>query len=287
MQRIVILLHDCQRLRGARGYLIYALAEAWRKNGLEVLWAYGIRDHPKADLLIPQVDLTRLPDDYIAYIKSYPKVVNGRIADISKRSFSQQLLEKGDGYQGPVIVKTDNNAGGQPERRLALSRYPLLSLLYRRTKRIACQAFVGLAQQTVLLEYPVFKSIREVPRGVFSNKALVVEKFLPEREGDWYFIRHHLFLGDHTRTVRVAGKEPFLKRPACVARDENLPVPPELVSLRRKLGFDYGKFDYTIHNGQVILLDVNWTPGPPGTADVQARAVRDLAGGIWSLLREG
>jgi hypothetical protein len=84
--------------------------------------------------------------------------------------------------------------------------------------------------------------------------------------------------------VRVAGKKPFLKRTACVLRDENLPVPAQLISLRRGLGFDYGKFDYTIHNGQVALLDVNWTPGSPGTVGITARAARDLAGGIWSWL---
>ena len=30
---------------------------------------------------------------------------------------------------------------------------------------------------------------------------------------------------------------------------------------RRDLGFDYGKFDYVIHEGRAILLDANSTPG--------------------------
>jgi hypothetical protein len=284
LKRVVILLHECQRRRRAQGYLIHALAEVWRKSGLEVSWQYGTRDRPEADLLIPQVDLTRLPDDYIAYIRSYPNVLNGKVVDISKRSFSEHLLEDGNDYQGPVIVKTNKNFGGWPERWLVLPRYPLLSWLYRGALRITWQAFAGLARQAVLGKYPVFNSLAEVPRGVFSNKALVVEKFLPEREGDWYFMRYYLFLGDHSRNVRVAGKKPFLKRSASVLRDENPPVPPQLISLRRGLGFDYGKFDYTIHNGQVALLDVNWTPGSPGTAEGAARTARDLAGGVWSWL---
>ena len=284
MKRVVILLHDYQRGQRAQAYLIHALAEVWRKSGLEVSWQYGIRKRPQADLLIPQVDLTRLPDDYLAFIRSYPNVVNRQVVDISKRSFSEHLLEDGNDYPGPVIVKTNNNYGGWPERWLVLPRQRLLSLLCREALRTPWQAFAGLARQTVLRKYPIFNSLAEVPRGVFSNKALVVEKFLPEREGDWYFMRHYLFLGDHARNVRVVGKKPFLKRSACVPHDENLPVPPQLISLRRRLGFDYGKFDYTIHKGQVALLDVNWTPGSPGSAEIAARAARDLAGGIWSWL---
>jgi len=30
---------------------------------------------------------------------------------------------------------------------------------------------------------------------------------------------------------------------------------------RRKLGFDYGKFDYVVHEGRAHLLDANRTPG--------------------------
>jgi len=284
LKRVVILLHDCQRRRGPSNYLIHALAEVWRTSGLDVSWVYGIRDRPEADLLIPQIDLTHLPDDYVEFIGSYPNVVNRHVVDISKRSFSEHLLEEGDDYQGPVIVKTNNNFGGRQERWLVLHRYRLLSWLYRRALPLTWRALRGLARQRVLDEYPIFNSLAEVPRGVFSNKALVVEQFLPEREGERYFMRHYLFFGDHTRNVRVAGKQPFLKRSACVPVDENLPVPAELTSLRRRLGFDFGKFDYTIHHGQVVILDVNWTPASPGTAEVAARAKRALAGGIWSLL---
>ena len=29
---------------------------------------------------------------------------------------------------------------------------------------------------------------------------------------------------------------------------------------RRDLGFDYGKFDYVVHEGETVLLDINPTP---------------------------
>lgn len=38
------------------------------------------------------------------------------------------------------------------------------------------------------------------------------------------------------------------------------PVPPELREARRRLGFDYGKFDYGIVDGSMVLYDVNRTP---------------------------
>jgi hypothetical protein len=42
-----------------------------------------------------------------------------------------------------------------------------------------------------------------------------------------------------------------------------------------------------IPEGQVVILDVNRTPGPPGTPEATARTVGDLAEGIWSLLPDG
>jgi ABC-type uncharacterized transport system ATPase component len=36
---------------------------------------------------------------------------------------------------------------------------------------------------------------------------------------------------------------------------------PEILQLRKQLGFDYGKFDYVIHEGKVVLLDANKTTG--------------------------
>jgi len=61
-------------------------------------------------------------------------------------------------------------------------------------------------------------------------------------------------------------------------------VPKEVTGMRRRLGLDYGKIDYVIHQGQVVILDANRTPAGPGTPEATARTVGDLADGIWSLL---
>jgi hypothetical protein len=270
--------------RRERGLLIHALSKAWQDRGLQVLCQYGIKQHPDADLLIPQFDLTHTPAEYFEYIRSYSNVANRNIMDISKRRISEHLLCGYEDYHGPVIVKTDNNFGGFPECTRNELWHLLLSRFLERMLSLAEFAFrQHLAWRRVLRKYLIYNSLAEVPSGVFRNQSLVVERFLPEKEGDMYFMRHYLFLGDHTRSIRIAGSTPILKSSNSVLVDEGFPVPKQAVRLRRQLGMDYGKIDYTIHNGQVVILDVNRTPGAPVKT---ARTVDDLADGIWSLLEK-
>ncbi|MGD1000527.1 MAG: hypothetical protein ABSA67_07490 [Candidatus Brocadiia bacterium] len=282
MKRILILLHEHFK---HEQYLIYRLREAWQKQGLHVSCVYGIRDRPEADLLIPHVDLTRTPPEYIEYIRSYPNAVNRNVVDISKRRISANLLRGDEDFRGPVIVKTDNNSEGGSEEFLYRCRHPHLAWL--RGKASAVQAHLAGHRSTArsgLHEYPVYSSLAEVPAGVFRNRALVVEKFLPEREGDRYFVRVYVCLGSHTQSIRIADSKPFVKRPAARQVDEGLEVPEPVLDLRRRIGLDYGKIDYTIHEGQVAILDVSLTPGWSAGTELTARTVGILAGGIWSLL---
>ena len=68
------------------------------------------------------------------------------------------------------------------------------------------------------------------------------------------------------------------------SRCQGCPVPEEVIRLSRKLGLDYGKIEYTLHEGRAAILDVNRTPFGPGTPEATARTVGDLVDGIWSLL---
>ena len=225
MKRILILLHEALQPRRPH-YLIDALAARWREQGLLVSFVYGIRERPEADLLIPHVDLTRTPPEYVAYIRSFPVAVNRDVGDISKRRISAHLLRGDEDYVGPVIVKTDCNSGGGHEYRLSVRRHPVLARAWRRAAPVAEFALGRrLAWRCGLRDYPVYASLAHVPKGAFRNPALVVERFLPEREGDRYFMRHYLCLGDHTRSVRVAGRTPCLKRADCVPAGEGLEVP--------------------------------------------------------------
>ena len=62
------------------------------------------------------------------------------------------------------------------------------------------------------------------------------------------------------------------------------PVPEELRKIRAQLGFDYGKFDYGIVDGEVILYDVNRTPGSSADPRRHAETVELLCHGLRSAL---
>ena len=288
MKRILILMHETEWPTRAH-YLIDDLRDVWQNRGLQVSYVYGVRDRPEADLLIAHVDLTRTPPEYVEYIRSFPAAVNRDVVDISKRRFSTHLLRRDDDFGGPVIVKTDNNSRGGSEDLLFRRRHPFLWKLGRKAVEIAEQApGQRFAWRRVMLsDYPVYSSLAQVPAGVFRNRALVVEQFLPEREGGLYFVRQYICLGDRSQSMRLAGTKPFVKRPSAKLFDEGLEVPEPVLDLRRQLGLDYGKIDYTVHAGQVAILDVNRTPALAGEPQDTARTVANLADGIWSLLPNG
>jgi len=279
-------MHEYQQKRRGN-LLINFLAQAWQNQGLEVKFSYGIREYLEVNLVIPQIDLTQIPSEYINYLEAYPNVVNRKVTDISKRRISKNLLYQGEDYPGPVIIKTNNNFGGHSDYHWEQFKHPLRARLFRLLVPFA--EFISnksYAWRRVLRRYPVYNNLSEVPAGVFKNENLVIERFLPEKEGSRYFLRHYLFLGDHSRSVRVAGPTPFLKRRKSSLVDEGVPVPEEVIRFRQQLGMDYGKIDYTICAQQVNILDVNPTPGAPGSPEAAAPAVKALADGIWSLLRD-
>ena len=69
---------------------------------------------------------------------------------------------------------------------------------------------------------------------------------------------------------------------------EPVEVPEEIRAQRRRLGFDFGKFDYVKSGGRFVLLDANRTPGMPARL-LEDPAVREsferLGEGVESFLR--
>jgi hypothetical protein len=99
-----------------------------------------------------------------------------------------------------------------------------------------------------------------VPRADFERNDVVVEKFLPEKEENLFFVRHYEFLGDRSTCTRLAAMDPIVKDQT-VIRVEEVDPHPEIVQARKRLNFDYGKFDYVVYNGRPVLLDANKTTG--------------------------
>lgn len=290
MQTIAILLHQRDDTFGQYPYLLWPMLALWQARGFRVLMLQGAQHAVPADLLIPHLDLTVTPPDYAALYPRYPRVVNRPVLDIAKSAFSAQLLRQGDAYDGPVIVKTDGNCGGKPDKHLgAGDPRPLASRLMKPLVKLR-QRLGGSTPWRHLEhlptgDYPVFQSLDQVPQGVFDNPRLVVEKFLAERDGADYCLRYYSFLGDRESSLLLRSRNPVAKG-ANIDRVEPCPVPEELRAIRRRMGFDYGKFDYVLRDGRVVLFDVNRTP----TVTVLRRfglydAVScHLAGGIDSLL---
>jgi hypothetical protein len=255
MRHILILVHRHDAFDKDR-YVLREIVEVWREWGWRVSIAQGPGERVAADVVICHVDLTVTPADYRAFAESYPMVLNGRVTDISKHIISRNVVRRGDGYDGPVIVKTRRNSGGSRERRLQ-NRVGRV----RRRLRALRERFPWSWQSHLPTHaYPVFDAPRDVPRVAWYNPALIVERFLPERSDGQYCLRTWVFLGDRETNAISYANEPIIKSHNIVRREPVPDVPEELRRIRCELGFDYGKFDYGIVDGRVVLYDVNRTP---------------------------
>src|SRR5208337_4706378 len=118
MHHIVILTHQHDEF-DQMTHLLHGVCQVWRENGIKVTVLRGVGPRVEADLAILHVDLTVVPDEYIQFMRQYPVAINPTVKDISKRHISANLVHRGDGYQGPVIVKTNRNFGGGREAEMA------------------------------------------------------------------------------------------------------------------------------------------------------------------------
>jgi hypothetical protein len=235
-------------------FLIHALQRRWEREGLLVRAARQPQDDSGERVAILHLDISRIPEEF-SRLHGYRAVINGRVMDITKRSFSSLMLGREADYAGPVIVKTDANCGGMPEFTQELRQATGFTL------RIGSpQSPWRRVRVMDPINYPVFPSIAAVPNGVWANPRLIVERFMPEHEGDLYCLRSWVFLGSRSYSVLLRSPHPIVKVSTAVHKEPITEVPEELRHMRHRLGFDYGKFDYGIVEGRVILYDVNRTP---------------------------
>jgi hypothetical protein len=221
-------------------------------------------------VLIVHVDLTVVPDEYLRFAARYGTVVNGQVKDIRKSVISRQLVQPGDGWSGPVIVKSDLNCAGRGEQ-LVAGRFPSFPFSIQSQR-----------------DYRVYESAKEVPPECFGHPLIVVERFLPEREQGRYFSRSYHFVGDVSTTVRLGSPQPIVLGHTSDSIEEIEPH-PAVIERRRELCMDYGKIDYVVCDGNVVILDINKTTGAGGVStdpkviDLRRRRAR----GIYSLLPGG
>jgi hypothetical protein len=266
MATLVVVAHAHDRF-DQRPFLVRGLFEHWEAAGHRVVVHHGSERLPPADVAWLHVDRSVIPPEYVEAVRVYRRVVNGAVVDIRKRSFSEQLVTPHDGYDGPVIVKTDLNSGGVPEA------------LNEEASRLLGNP-AGPDVRFMTERYPIFPAARQVPEAVWSDRDLVVERFVPEREAGNYCARAWVFLGDRERCNKMVGPHPVVKAADAVERVP-VPVPEAIRAWRARLGFDYGKFDFVVHEGRPILLDVNRTPTrPTNLGDAVRAGDADLSRGI-------
>jgi hypothetical protein len=277
MPHIAILVHeiDCHK---RAGYFLFEMAKIWRQSGFDITVLCGTEKFVPADLAIMHVDLTIVPDDYLSFIEQYPALLNNQVRDISKRFISNNLIHLDDDYRGSVIVKTNLNCAGARERKLVTNQ----SLILKCSRFIKKRLKGFMWTDSSASNYVIYDSARDVPSSVWSRQDLVVEKFLPERHGDLYSLRTWVFFGDKETNSICYSEEPIIKSNNIIRRDLVQDVPETLREWRRKLGFDFGKFDYSIIKDQVVLYDANRTPslGNFSSAQILMPGIRVLAEGI-------
>ncbi|KAA3625498.1 MAG: hypothetical protein DWQ08_09280 [Proteobacteria bacterium] len=265
-RRIVLVFHEKATRSGLPHYLIYHLAKVWAESGSEVRIVFGTKRFVPADLAILHIDLSVVDESYVEFVSRYPISLNAGVRDIRKTATSGILLSQHAEYEGPVIVKSNLNCGGDPERRY-LAGHPA----------------GGTRNRDFMRGYKILRSIEEVPPDVWADERLVVERFVPEREGDKFYVRHYMFLGDRFTCVRKGSSKPIITVATSSEDRQVIPVPPEMEEKRKSLGFDYGKFDYVEHDGRPCLLDANKTMGAvPSLMNIKAykESLRNLALGL-------
>lgn len=283
---VLILTHrgEAERLRH---YFISLVAREWEAHGIRV------RVHSDPDVAVPadicllHVDRSVVDSHYTDFAGNYPYSGNLHVTDIRKRRYSRNQIQTGDGYEGPVIVKSSLNCAGLPELGDRPHRTPREFLnRFNRSITGRVPSFFPFQQPAISgkAHYRIFPERRMLPVGWLSRQDIVIERFRPERHENHYVLREWYFLGDKEFFNCEISKDPvFTSGAHCPELAE---APPEAIrQIRRDMRVDYGKIDYVVEaGGTAILYDVNKTIGVSNPDSPLALGIAStLAGGLSSL----
>ena len=206
------------------------------------------------DLLLLHVDLSVVPEAYCRFVQNHSRVINLSAVDIRKWNYLEDLVGVDDEPSGPVIVKSNLNHGGLPERLLGprpSGPARLVAGIRRRFRRR-----LGLVNEIRFKsDYEIFPDRGSVPARRFIDGS-VVQRFRPERRDGDFVLREYYFLGDVEVLSMEIGSDPILT----TGRQVDYPVaspPPEVRAVRDRLNLDYGKIDFSCPEGKVVVYDAN------------------------------
>jgi len=255
-----IIHHKLTTKTHADNALLAFVAKRWSERSIEVKNVFGTSRLEPADVAFLHVDLSVVPQAYTRFVKRYPVAFNAGITDIRKRTYSRLEVENPAMCEGPVIVKSNFNASGKPERRIARARPAPFRLAARLSMALGFGGNIGARK--LADPYAVYASAKDVPEEFFADDDFIVERFVPERDGDYYCHRRYYFLGSVEVFQLWLGRQKICR--GDTDGDEGIETEPssELQAFRKSMAMDFGKIDY-VHDdsGKPVILDVNTTPG--------------------------
>jgi hypothetical protein len=264
--------------RDTKIHLIHLMKHIWEKQGARIIDLFDINLHVPADVLIMHVDASVVSCEYVEFAARYPAVVNLGAIDIRKAGYIDGRLLRGDAYSGEVIVKTNLNYAGIPERS-AQHRASLPKRIFGKLKRAELMTRPPMLSKS---DYLIFRSLSEVPKTYFS-KPYVVQKFKAERVDNGYLLREYMFFNDR-HVLRLEHSTQPIITSGTLLEESFDPPHPALLQLREKLGLDYGKIDYALIAGKPFIYDANKTVGIGSQpTELTWTLARHLAAGIESM----
>ncbi|HKK15500.1 MAG TPA: hypothetical protein VJ981_02260 [Gammaproteobacteria bacterium] len=279
---IAILGHEFGYSPANQRYIISHLCRYWLQKGIDVKILKGIKRDVDADIILNHIDTTVTPDKYIDFMKKYKYRINSNVRNISKKLYSNNMLTQGDAYKGKVFLKTDANCGGEIDYFIRqVEKHGKPAINRTRQRNWSSKLFMNS------YNYRLYENIDAVPEDAWKNDKLIVEKFLPEIvENNNYQVRYWYFFGNKEFNIGVQSDKPVVKGPNITKRYFIDHIPDELRDYRSRFGFDYGRFDYSIVDGEVNLFDMNRTPtiGKSMQELLGERFPAELADGLTSII---
>jgi hypothetical protein len=275
-QRVAILWHERQRPDSVADYAIDWYARTWRSDGVDVAHVFGVDGAVAADVVIVHVDLSVVPDAYLDFAARYPASLNRGLVDIRKSTYSGLQLTRSSDYGGRVIVKTIRNHGGRPERRLS-KLAPLRQGPARWRRRRTTQWNRSRSP------YRIYDHLAGVPRHFFADPRYIVERLMTEECDGLFWTRYLNVLGPRVNAYRISGPTPIVTG---VQDVQSIEVDPSVLEYARRIGLEYGKIDYVVHEGETFILDVNKTTGAgrPPHNEIFLAGRRNRQRGIYDFL---
>jgi hypothetical protein len=267
----------------ARGYILRRALDALVSAGMRCRVLDRVDREVSGRIAIVHVDLTEVPETLMPLPNLYELCLNGEAKSIHRHLYSRARIDRKSAYGGPVIVKTVLNHRGLPEliNRCRSDSQMLWRWHFDR----------GQLMREHCPEYVIYPSKEFVPKAVWGDQRLLVERFVPNSMSLPVTKYRYDFFLDVTRHLREVYdsllSDNTTVREVSVAGD----IPQAVREVRRDLRLDFGSIDYFVVDDEAIVVDVNkttactedWVSRYPAVS----KYLRDVGARLVEVVRNG